>query len=117
MNSGALEPFRETGWVMSPYSLICSGVIANFWTVTSTPLALRGSFRVTVSAMPVGGPGNDGVLGGRGSDNVSGEAGDDWVADGPDREFSIDRLSAGDGNDVVGAFNDPASKEIGRAHV
>jgi Ca2+-binding RTX toxin-like protein len=60
----------------------------------------------------LGGPGNDGVLGGRGSDNVSGEAGDDWVADGPDREFSIDRLSAGDGNDVVGAFNDPASKDL-----
>jgi len=59
-----------------------------------------------------GGPGNDGVLGGRGVDNVLGEEGNDLVADGPNREFSIDRLSAGDGNDVVGAFNDPAFKDL-----
>jgi Ca2+-binding RTX toxin-like protein len=60
----------------------------------------------------LGGPGNDGVLGGRGSDNVLGEKGDDFVADGPDREFATDRLSAGDGNDAVGVFNDPAFKDL-----
>ena len=60
----------------------------------------------------VGGPGNDGVLGGRGSDNVLGEKGDDFVVDGSDREFATDRLSAGDGNDVVGVFNDPAFKDL-----
>ena len=59
-----------------------------------------------------GGSGNDGVLGGRGPDNVMGEEGNDWVADGPDREFSTDRLSAGDGNDLVGVFNDPAFKDL-----
>ena len=59
-----------------------------------------------------GGPGNDGVLGGRGPDKVVGNEGNDLVADGPDREFSTDRLSAGDGNDVVGVFNDPAFKDI-----
>ena len=41
-----------------------------------------------------------------------GNEGNDLVADGPNREFSIDRLSAGDGNDVVGVFNDPAFKDI-----
>src|SRR5215204_5813940 len=60
----------------------------------------------------VGGSGNDAVLGGRGSDNILGENGNDLVTDGPDREFSTDRLSAGDGNDVVGVFNDPAVKDI-----
>ena len=60
----------------------------------------------------VGGPGNDIVGGGRGSDNVVGNEGNDLVTDGPDREFSTDRLSAGDGNDVVGVFNDPAVKDI-----
>jgi len=60
----------------------------------------------------VGGPGNDAVLGGRGSDNILGENGNDLVTDGPDREFSTDKLSAGDGNDVVGVFNDPAFKDI-----
>jgi Ca2+-binding RTX toxin-like protein len=59
-----------------------------------------------------GGPGNDGVLGGLGPDNILGEEGNDWVADGPDREFATDRLSAGDGNDVVGVFNDPAFKDL-----
>jgi Ca2+-binding RTX toxin-like protein len=60
----------------------------------------------------VGGSGNDGVLGGLGADNILGEAGNDLVADGPNREFSTDKLSAGDGNDVVGVFNDPAFKDI-----
>jgi hypothetical protein len=61
----------------------------------------------------VGGPGNDAVVGGRGSDNVLGGAGNDLVYDGPLREFSTDILSAGDGNDVIGVFNDPAFKDRG----
>ena len=60
----------------------------------------------------VGGSGNDAVIGGRGSDNVLGEEGNDLVADGPDREFATDRLTAGDGNDVVAVVNRPAFKDI-----
>ena len=60
----------------------------------------------------LGGPGNDFVIGGRGSDNILGEEGNDLVIDGPDREFATDKLSAGDGNDVVGAVNRPAFKDI-----
>ncbi len=59
-----------------------------------------------------GGPGNDSVIGGRGSDNILGEEGNDLVIDGPDREFATDKLSAGDGNDAVGAVNRPAFKDI-----
>ena|SRR3712207_5187438 len=59
-----------------------------------------------------GGPGNDSVIGGRGSDNILGEEGNDLVIDGPDREFATDKLSAGDGNDVIGAVNRPAFKDI-----
>jgi Ca2+-binding RTX toxin-like protein len=57
----------------------------------------------------LGGPGNDVVFGGKGSDNISGNEGNDFVANGPNP--STDKLSAGDGNDVVGAFNDPAGKD------
>jgi hypothetical protein len=60
----------------------------------------------------VGGSGNDAVIGGLGSDNVVGGEGNDFVADGPNREFSTDQLSAGDGSDVIGVFNDPAFKDI-----
>jgi len=60
----------------------------------------------------LGGPGNDFVVGGRGSDNILGEEGNDLVIDGPDREFATDKLSAGDGNDAVGAVNTPAFKDI-----
>jgi Ca2+-binding RTX toxin-like protein len=60
----------------------------------------------------VGGSGNDAVIGALGSDNVVGGEGNDFVADGPNREFSTDLLSAGDGNDVIGVFNDPAFKDI-----
>ena len=60
----------------------------------------------------VGGSGNDAVIGGRGSDNVLGEEGNDLVADGPNREFATDRLTAGDGNDVVGVVNRPAFKDL-----
>jgi Ca2+-binding RTX toxin-like protein len=59
-----------------------------------------------------GGRGNDAVIGGLGSDTVSGGKGNDFVADGPNREFATDKLSAGDGNDVIGAFNDPAFKDL-----
>jgi hypothetical protein len=43
---------------------------------------------------------------------VLGEDGNDLVADGPDREFATDRLTAGDGNDVVGVVNRPAFKDL-----
>ena len=60
-----------------------------------------------------GGPGNDIVFGGRGSDNILGETGNDFVQDVDAlREFSTDKLSTGDGNDVAGVFNDPAFKDI-----
>lgn len=57
----------------------------------------------------IGGPDNDVVFGGKGSDNILGNAGNDLVANGPNR--STDKLSAGNGNDVIGSFNVPASKD------
>jgi Ca2+-binding RTX toxin-like protein len=60
----------------------------------------------------VGGSGNDAVIGGRSSDKVLGEEGNDLVADGPEREFATDRLTAGDGNDVVAVVNRPAFKDL-----
>jgi Ca2+-binding RTX toxin-like protein len=59
-----------------------------------------------------GGPGNDVVFGGKGSDKVVGDAGNDYLIDGPTREFSLDRLSGGDGNDVFLVENVPAVKDI-----
>jgi RTX calcium-binding nonapeptide repeat (4 copies) len=59
-----------------------------------------------------GGPGNDIVVGGRGSDNVLGDAGNDFLVDGPTREFSLDKVSGGDGNDVFLVENAPAAKDI-----
>src|SRR5688572_13090039 len=60
----------------------------------------------------LGGPGNDIVVGGRGSDNVLGDAGNDLLIDGPTREFSLDKVSGGDGNDVLLVDNAPAAKDI-----
>jgi Ca2+-binding RTX toxin-like protein len=60
----------------------------------------------------VGGRGNDAVQGGKDSDNIVGGAGNDFVVDGPTREFVTDKLSAGEGNDVVAVFNDPAFKDL-----
>jgi Ca2+-binding RTX toxin-like protein len=60
----------------------------------------------------LGGPGNDIVSGGRGSDSVLGEAGNDFLLDGPTREFSLDKVSGGDGNDVLAIDNVPAVKDI-----
>jgi RTX calcium-binding nonapeptide repeat (4 copies) len=60
----------------------------------------------------LGGDDNDVVFGGNGSDNIRGNKGNDLVANGPNR--SRDTISAGEGNDVVGAFNDPASKDMVR---
>jgi Ca2+-binding RTX toxin-like protein len=59
-----------------------------------------------------GGPGNDIVVGGRGSDNVLGDAGNDFLVDGPTREFSLDKVLGGDGNDVFLVDNVPAAKDI-----
>jgi Ca2+-binding RTX toxin-like protein len=58
----------------------------------------------------VGGSDNDVVLGGNGSDNILGNEGNDFVANGPNR--SADKIFAGEGNDVIGTFNDPASRDI-----
>jgi Ca2+-binding RTX toxin-like protein len=59
-----------------------------------------------------GGPGNDCVAGGRGSDNVLGDTGNDLLVDGPLREFSLDKVSGADGNDVLLVDNVPAAKDI-----
>jgi Ca2+-binding RTX toxin-like protein len=60
-----------------------------------------------------GGAGNDVVFGGRGSDNILGETGNDFVQDVDAlSDFSTDRLSTGDGNDVVGIYNDPAFRDV-----
>ena len=60
----------------------------------------------------IGGPGNDIVVGARGSDNVLGDAGNDLLADGPLRESSLDKLSGGDGTDVLIVSNVPAAQDI-----
>jgi Ca2+-binding RTX toxin-like protein len=60
----------------------------------------------------VGGSGNDSVVGGRGSDHLLGEEGNDLLLDGPEREFATDMVSAGEGNDVVGAINKPVFEDI-----
>jgi Ca2+-binding RTX toxin-like protein len=59
-----------------------------------------------------GGPGNDIVVGGSGSDNVLGDKGNDLLIDGSLREFSLDKVSGGDGNDVFLVDNVPAAKDI-----
>src|SRR5918994_5085834 len=59
-----------------------------------------------------GGPGNDLVFGARGSDNVLGDAGNDFLIDGPTHESSLDKVSGGDGNDVLLVDNAPAAKDI-----
>jgi Ca2+-binding RTX toxin-like protein len=74
----------------------------------------------------IGGPGKDMVvggnehlfpsggdktlLGGKGSDSILGNEGNDFVGNGPNR--SPDRIFAGGGNDVVGAVNAPASRDV-----
>jgi Ca2+-binding RTX toxin-like protein len=50
--------------------------------------------------------------GGRGSDNVLGDEGNDFLIDGPTREFSLDKVSGGDGNDVFLVENVPAAKDL-----
>ncbi len=60
----------------------------------------------------VGGPGNDIVVGGRGSDKVFGDEANDFLVDGPTREFSVDKLSGGDGKDLFLVDNAPAAKDI-----
>jgi Ca2+-binding RTX toxin-like protein len=59
----------------------------------------------------LGGRGNDAVVGGKGSDNILGEEGNDFLASGPPGESSANRLSAGDGNDVI-AVRQPGAKDI-----
>jgi hypothetical protein len=55
----------------------------------------------------VGGPGKDILFSGNGSDNIVGNKGNDY----PATCCLADKLSAGDGNDVVGVFNNPAAKD------
>jgi Ca2+-binding RTX toxin-like protein len=59
-----------------------------------------------------GGPGNDIVFGSSGTDNVLGDEGNDFLIDGPTRESSLDKVSGGDGNDVLLVENVPATKDI-----
>jgi Ca2+-binding RTX toxin-like protein len=59
-----------------------------------------------------GGPGNDIVFGSSGTDNVLGDEGNDFLIDGPTREFSLDKVSGGDGNDVLLVENVSATKDI-----
>jgi Ca2+-binding RTX toxin-like protein len=59
----------------------------------------------------LGGTGNDFVNGSLGSDNVVGQEGNDLLDGGQPREFSIDVLSGGDGNDVFLVYNIPAAKK------
>jgi Ca2+-binding RTX toxin-like protein len=59
-----------------------------------------------------GGPGNDIVFGSSGTDNVLGDEGNDFLIDGPTREFSVYKVSGGDGNDVLLVDNAPAAKDI-----
>jgi Ca2+-binding RTX toxin-like protein len=60
-----------------------------------------------------GGPGDDEVTGGLGSDNILGETGNDVLLDVDAlNDFSTDKLSAGDGNDLVAMYNDPAAEDI-----
>jgi Ca2+-binding RTX toxin-like protein len=77
-----------------------------------------------------GGPGNDRVFGGNGSDDLVGDSGNDLVdgwrdadditgdggtdvlVDGPFREAAVDRLSGGDGNDVIASLNRPARRDL-----
>ena len=60
----------------------------------------------------VGGPGNVWINGGNGSDIIVSNAGNDFVSNplGPFR--STDKFSAGDGNDVIVADNDPAARDL-----
>lgn len=60
----------------------------------------------------LGGPGNDFVNGGLGSDNVAGQEGNDLLDGGRLREYSIDTLSGGAGNEVILVHNYPAAKDI-----
>ncbi len=63
----------------------------------------------------VGGRGNDAVIGGLDSDNVVGEEGNDFLLDGDNSEVSVpqtDRLSGGDGNDVISPINKPADVDV-----
>jgi hypothetical protein len=41
-----------------------------------------------------------------------GDAGNDFLVDGPTREFSLDKVSGGGGNDVFLVENAPAAKDI-----
>jgi Ca2+-binding RTX toxin-like protein len=67
----------------------------------------------------IGGRGNEGfegfivgLYGGKGADDISGGPGSDSLIDGPIREFAVDRILGGDGNDYIATFNIPASRDI-----
>jgi hypothetical protein len=45
-------------------------------------------------------------------DHILGEEGNDLLVDAPEREFATDIVSAGEGNNVVGAVNRPAFEDI-----
>jgi Ca2+-binding RTX toxin-like protein len=64
------------------------------------------------SKVMTGGPGDDLLLGGLGVDTLAGQGGADVLVDGPIREFSVDTLSGGTGNDTFDVANRPAARDI-----
>jgi Ca2+-binding RTX toxin-like protein len=60
----------------------------------------------------MGGPGNDIVLGERGSNNVAGNRGNDFLVDPWEEDFAKDKISGGDGNDVIDVVNDLFPRDV-----
>ena len=60
----------------------------------------------------VGKAGDDFINGRRGTDTLEGSAGDDVLIDGPFREFALDVLEGGAGNDRFFVQNRPAARDI-----
>lgn len=56
--------------------------------------------------------GNDTIVGGNGPDELRGGDGADTLVEGADQDQSFDTFSADNGDDVIDAASDPASKDI-----
>ena len=56
--------------------------------------------------------GDDYIDGRRGPDTLAGSRGDDRLIDGPVREFALDVLDGGAGNDQLAVENRPAARDI-----
>jgi Ca2+-binding RTX toxin-like protein len=59
-----------------------------------------------------GGLGDDGISGRMGADSIAGESGNDYLADGPIKDVSKDRLSGGYGNDTIVSDNYPRTNDV-----